>query len=172
MAMTLIQRIDVTSSASANYTFSSIPQTYTDLLLVTCALGAGNNADANFVWLNGISSATYSYNMLRRTISLGNDGGFLGSTSYIIPTAYSAGQTNFANFAGNGWIYFPNYTNTNINRSINSFTGISSNTSTSNSQIVINGAGNTTTAAITSILFSGYALNLASGTTLSLYGIS
>jgi hypothetical protein len=172
MAMTLIQRIDVTSSASANYTFNSIPQTYTDLLLITCSLGAGNNADSNFVWINGISSATYSYNQLRRTTAIGNDGGFSGSISYIIPTVYSAGQTNMANFAGNGWCYFPNYTNTNINRGLNSFAGISSNTSTSNSQVSIIGGANTTTNAITSLFVSGYALNMASGTTLSLYGIS
>jgi len=172
MAMTLIQRIDVTSSASANYTFSSIPQTYTDLLLVTCAQGAGSNSDGNFVWINGISTATYSGNMLRRTINAGNDGGFAGSSSYIVPLCYSAGQTSFPSFAGNGWCYFPNYTNTNINRGYNSIAGISPNVSTTNAQMIIHGVGNTTTAAITSILYSGYALNLASGTTLSLYGIS
>jgi hypothetical protein len=172
MAMTLIQRIDVTSSASAGYTFNSIPQTYTDLLLITCSLGAGNNADSNFVWINGISTATYSFNQLRRSTSLGNDGGYTGSSSYVIPTVYSAGQTNLANFAGNGWCYFPNYTNTNINRGFNSFAGISSNTFTSNAQVSIIGAINTTTSALTSLLVSGYALNMASGTTLSLYGIS
>ena len=170
MGMTLIQRIDVTSSANTGYTFSSIPQTYTDLLLITCALG--NNLDANFVQINGITTSTYSYNQLRRTTSIGNDGGYQGSVQYIIATAYSAGQTNLANFAGNGLIYFPNYTNTNINRGFNSFAGLSSNTSTSNAQVVINGAINTTTDAITSILYSGYGLALTSGTTLSLYGIS
>lgn len=171
MAMTLIERINVTTNSNVSYTFSSIPQTYNDLLLVGCMMGVGNNSDGAFVQLNGITTATYSFNMLRRTIGIGNDGGYTGSTQYTAPTIFSAGQTNLTNFAGNGWVYFPNYTNTNINRSWNSLAGISSNTSSSNSQGIISGATNTTTAAITSILVSGYALAIATGTTLSLYGI-
>jgi hypothetical protein len=171
MPMTLIQRIDVTSSGSAGYTFSSIPQIYNDLLVIACLMGNGNNADGPFVQINGITSATYAYNMLRRTINIGNDGGYTGSTSYTNPTFYSAGQTNLTNFAGNGMCYFPNYTNTNINRGWNALSGISSNTTSSNSQGIITGGTNTTTAAITSILVSGYALNLNAGSTISLYGI-
>lgn len=171
MPMTLIQRIDVTSSGSTGYTFSSIPQTYNDLLIVGCFMGLGNNTDGPFVQINGITSATYSFNMLRRTINIGNDGGYTGSTSFTNPTFYSAGQTNLTNFAGNGMCYFPNYTNTNINRGWNALSGISSNTTSSNSQGIITGGSNTTTAAITSILVSGYGLNITTGSTISLYGI-
>lgn len=171
MAMTLIERINVTNNTSAGYTFSNIPQIYNDLLIIGCFMGVGNNADGPFIQINGITSATYSFNMLRRTISIGNDGGYTGSTSYTNPTFYSAGQTNLANFAGNGICYFPNYTNTNINRGWNAISGISSNTTTSNSQGVITGGSNTTTTAITSILVSGYGLNLFTGSTISLYGI-
>jgi hypothetical protein len=174
MAMTLIERINVTSNASSGYTFSAIPQTYTDLLLITCSMGLGSNIDGQFVQINGITTATYSFNMLRRNNASGgiNDGGYTSATSYTSPTVFSAGQTTYPNFAGNGWCYFPNYTNTNINRGWNSFGGVSSNSSTVNAQIIITGGTNSTTAAITSLLVSGYGLNMFTGSTLSLYGIS
>jgi hypothetical protein len=174
MAMTLIERINVTSNGSAGYTFSAIPQTYTDLVLITCIMGLGSNIDGPFVQINGITTASYSFNMLRRNNASGgiNDGGYTGSTTYTAPTLYSAGQTTYPNFAGNGWCYFPNYTNTSINRGWNSIAGVSSNSSTVNSQMIITGGTNTTTAAITSILVSGYGLNMFTGSTLSLYGIS
>lgn len=171
MAMTLIERINVTTSANTAYTFNVIPQIYNDLLLVTTLMGAGNNVDGPFIRINGITTATYSFNMLRRTINIGNDGGYTAPTTYNAPTLYSAGQTNIANFAGNGLCYFPNYTNTNIIRAWNSFAGLSSNTSSSNSQGIISGGTSQTTAAITSLTVSGYGLNLTTNSTLSLYGI-
>jgi hypothetical protein len=82
------------------------------------------------------------------------------------------GQTNFANFAGNGWCYFPNYTNTNIIRAWNSFAGASSNETSNNSTGIISGGTSQTSAAMTSLTVSGYGLAIATGSTLSLYGIS
>lgn len=174
MTMTLIERINVTNSAGVGYTFSAIPQTYTDLLLITCIMGTGTNIDGPFVQINGITTATYSFNMLRRNNGSGgiNDGGYTGSTTYTAPTLYSAGQTTLPNFAGNGWCYFPNYTNTNINRGWNAFSGISGNSSTAHGQNIITGGTNPTTAAITSLYVSGYGLAMFTGSTLSLYGIS
>jgi hypothetical protein len=64
MAMALIERINVTTNANVEYTFSSIPQTYTDLLLVSAIMGVGSNSDGPFVRINGITTATYSFNML------------------------------------------------------------------------------------------------------------
>jgi hypothetical protein len=172
MAMTLIERIDVTSNSNVAYTFSAIPQTYTDLLLVTTMFGVGSNLDGPFVRINGITTATYSFNMLRRNITANNDGGYTAPNLYSAPTVYSMGQTNYANFPGNGWCYFPNYTNTNIIRAWNSFAGASSNDTTGNAQGIITGGTSQTSAAITSLTISGYGLAIATGTTLSLYGIS
>lgn len=171
MAMNLIQRIDVTTNANVAYTFSSIPSTYNDLLLITTLLGSGNNIDGPFIRINGITTATYSFNMLRRTINIGNDGGYTAPNLYAAPSVFSAGQTNLTNFAGNGFVYFPNYTNTNIVRAWNSIAGLSSNTTSSNSQGIISGITSQTTDAITSLTVSGYGLALTTGSTLSLYGI-
>jgi hypothetical protein len=174
MTMTLIERINVTNSGGVGYTFSNIPQTYTDLLLITCIMGTGTNIDGPFVQINGITTASYTFNMLRRNnASSGiNDGGYTSATTYTAPTLFSAGQTTYPNFAGNGLCYFPNYTNTSINRGWNAFSGVSSNSSTVNAQTIITGGTNPTTAAITSILVSGYGLAMYTGSTLSLYGIS
>jgi hypothetical protein len=172
MAMALIERINVTTNANVEYTFSSIPQTYTDLLLVSAIMGVGSGLDGPFVRVNGITTATYSFNMLRRSQSTGNDGGYTAPNLYAAPTVYSMGQTNYTNFAGNGWCYFPNYTNTNIIRAWNVFGGTSANDTTNVSQGIISGGTSQTSAAMTSLTVSGYALAIATGTTLSLYGIS
>ena len=173
MAMTLIERIDVTSNSNVAYTFSAIPQTYTDLLLVTTMFGVGSGIEGPFIRINGITTNTYSYNMLRRNSTQGNDGGYTAPNAFTAPAVYSYGQTNYPNFAGSGWVYFPNYTNTNIIRAWNSFAGASSNdNTTSSAQNIITGQTSQTTAAMTSLTISGYGLAIATGTTLSLYGIS
>jgi hypothetical protein len=172
MAMTLIQRINVTNNSNVEYTFSSIPGTYTDLLLVSSIMGVGTGGDGPFIRINGITTATYSFNMLRRSISAGNDGGYTAPNLYAAPTLYSLGQTSFPNFAGTGWCYFPNYTNTNIVRAWNVFAGSSTNETSNNAGNIISGGTSQTTAAMTSLTVSGYGLAIATGTTLSLYGIS
>jgi hypothetical protein len=171
MAMTLIERINTTTSGNIN--FANIPATYTDLLLVTTMMSVGSSLDGAFIRINGITTNTYSFNMLRRNVTQANDGGYTAPNAYGAPAVYSYGQTNYPNFAGNGWVYFPNYTNTNIIRAWNSFAGGSSNDSaTSQAQGIISGQTSQTTAAITSISVEGYGLAIGANSTFSLYGIS
>lgn len=171
MAMTLIQRYDVTTSATLAYTFTSIPQTYTDLFLVLTNQSAGSNTDGQTVRVNNDSAANYTQNYFRYTQSVGTNGGYVSATGNPQATT-SAGQSNLNGYGGGTTIYFPNYTSTSTAKSWNAKVGLSVNAATSNSTISIIGTQWTGTAAISSIQISGYALYPSAYTTLSLYGIS
>lgn len=171
MGMTLIQRFDVTSSATLAYTFSSIPQTYVDLFLVLTSQSDGSGTDGQTVRVNGDSAANYTQNYFRWTQSVGTNGGYVSATGNPQSTT-SVGQTAFPNFAGNTTMYFPNYTSTSTAKGWNAKVGSDVNVATSNSTISIIATQWTGTAAITSIQISGYALYPSAYTTLSLYGIS
>jgi hypothetical protein len=172
MAMTLIQRYDVTTSATLAYTFTSIPQTYVDLFLVLTSQSAGSGTDGQTVRVNGDSGASsYTQNYFRYTQSVGTNGGYVSATGNPQSTT-SAGQTNLASYAGTTTMYFPNYTSTSTAKGWNAKVGSDVNATTTNSTISIIGTQWTGTAAITSIQISGYALYPSAYTTLSLYGIS
>jgi hypothetical protein len=140
----LIASQTAANSTTATYTFSSIPSTYTDLVLkYSCRNSAGQqNITMQF---NGISSG-YTYRML------------YGEGS----AAYSFNQATFSTsslFAGiiknttstfmNGEMYIPNYTNTSYNKSVNIDTVQEENITTAYMQII--GGIIPTTSAISSI---------------------
>lgn len=150
----------VTSTVSS-VTFSSIPSTYTDLVIVGNVLGNGSvSIDLQF---NGDTATNYSYTVL--------DGGS--------GTANPARQTNTTNTQFAGWSF-------NLNSTTNPSTMIAhinnySNATTYKTALVRSMALGTpgncvdafigtwrSTAAITSIAIRG---SVVSGTTYSLYGI-
>jgi hypothetical protein len=152
------------SSAAASVTFSSIPSTYTDLVIVGSVLAVGS-ASVDFQF-NGNTASNYSY------IVLDGDGS----------TASSNKQSPTTSIQFAGW-------SSNLNSSTNPSTMIAhimnySNTTTYKTALVRSMAlGSASscvdafvgtwrqTAAITSILIEGSGTNLATGTTFSLYGI-
>lgn len=150
----------VTSTVSS-VTFSSIPSTYTDLVIVGNVLGNGSvSIDFQF---NGDTATNYSYTVLD------GDGA----------TASSNRQTNTTNIQFAGW-------SRNLNSTTNPSTMIAnimnySNTTTNKTAVIRSMALGTagdcvdafvgtwrSTAAITSITIRG---SVVSGTTYSLYGI-
>lgn len=170
MAMTLIQRIDVTTNANLTYTFSSIPQTYVDLMVVATAQSAGSGTDNITMYINGNSTSTNYHNILfRYTQSIGVNGAYVANSYF---NTISPGQTGFPSFAGGGVSYFPNYTNTSTQKGWNVKTGSSVNASSTGSIVGLFPTTSNITAAITSITLSGYGLYPTSNSTFSLYGIS
>jgi hypothetical protein len=142
-AWTVIQHTEVGSGGAANITFSSIPATYTDLLILVSPRGESANtsrylrldinssgvSSVSYRWLNGTGSTVNSYS----------------STGDLV--AVNAGN-NTANTFSNVLIYIPNYAG-NTNKSI-SIDAVMENNATYSEQ-TITAALWSNTAAITSI---------------------
>jgi hypothetical protein len=99
------------SSTTASVTFSSIPQTYTDLLVKTCV----RTSRSNFIvstfefQLNGDTTGIYSLNYMSGSGTTFSASNAPDQTASQI--VYTAANTATANTFGNTEIYFPSYTN-------------------------------------------------------------
>jgi hypothetical protein len=148
-------------SAQTDVTLSSIPATYTDLVLVINA-GSSAGADANFR-LNGDTGSNYS-----RTVMTGN-----GSTAVSSRTTNAlVGRFNFNAYPNGGAgdtiiiANFANYSSTTVNKSVIS----RANNAGLGTDAIMNLWRNT--AAINSILIlSTSAATFVAGSTFTLYGI-
>lgn len=155
-------------TAVAFVTFSSIPATYTDLVLVTNApsLGGGNNSNGYRFELNGDTGTNYSTTLLssdstatpaasREATQTRGRLGFLGQT---------------ANTASTGVSHFMNYANATTYKSVISRTATASSNNDANAYV-----GSSlwrSTAAINAIkLTLSDGSNFPVGTTFSLYGV-
>lgn len=159
-----ISSIELTTTASS-ITFSSIPQGYTDLKIVTNvrASSAGIN-NATYVTLNGLTT-----NFTGRYIQ-GN-----GASAASVSLARYVGQipdsSATANTFSSSEIYFPNYASSN-NKSFNVDSVQENNSSTAGHSFCqfINGTWSNT-AAITSITIEPTSTTFTANSTFTLYGI-
>jgi len=151
-------------SATASYTFTSIPSTYTDLVLIA----NGSTAAASNINIrvgNGSIDATTTYS---QTVFNGN-GTSPSSTRYLTQNQYQVSNEDAywdTTVSGLLIINFQNYSNTStyktmISRANKSSLGLSASVGMWRS-----------TSAINQIFFGGSSQNLAAGTTLTLYGIA
>lgn len=163
MTMTLISTVVVGAGGAANITFSAIPQTYTDLVVLLSARHTAGDYVA--MSINGLTTnrtvrMLYAYNSTTVTSETRTD----DIVDYgMVP------NTNTANTFGNTSIYFPNYSSS-INKSF-SVDGVRENNSTSG---VVEGIGAglwASTAAITSLSFYSTAGTIMQYSSASLYGI-
>ena len=137
-------------SAAASYTFSSIPSTYTDLILVVTA---GNSAGANYsgtIQFNGDTGTNYSYTEVYTSGS----------------SALSYRATNSTLTAAPAIIQVQNYSNTTTYKTALARAG----TGTSVEMVV--GLWRSTSAINSIKVLSEGATNFIVGSTLTLYGIS
>jgi hypothetical protein len=106
---TLINSGTVGSGGASDITFSSIPQTYTDLMIFVSARAAiSQSFQGNYINYNG-SNTGYSNKNLE-----GQGSGTLISYATKNPYAgYINGATSTANTFSNISIYIPNYTSSN-----------------------------------------------------------
>lgn len=115
------------SSSAASVTFSSIPSTYTDLvLLISARTDRAAIQDGIRLVLNSDSSSNYSYTLLQGTgsgtASVTSGATTRGDVSYI------DGNSSTANTFGNAEVYIPSYI-VSANHQIGSF-GVSENNAT------------------------------------------
>jgi len=173
-AMTLISTTTLGSPA-ANITLSSIPGTYTHLYLIY-ALRSTVTGVANALSrlrLNGDTGSNYGreHNWgSGASNSVGNSGGLIAYWDGTVETGPSA----TANFFSQANLWIPNYKNTSMVKNLVSNWALFGTTSTGNWFSGTSTGLWNSTAAITSITFipSDGTSNFATGSTVSLYGIS
>lgn len=148
----------VSGSSTASYTFSSIPATYTDLVVVT---NSSQTSGQIYFRLNGDTGSNYSYTALEGNGTSGSSYRLTNRT--LVYISYS-GET-FNSIQMNGILNFQDYANTTTNKSFfwrsndaslqtAAFTGLWRSTS-----------------AINSITLSSSVDNFIAGSTFTLYGI-
>lgn len=149
-----------TPSAAANYTFTSIPTTYTDLVCIIS--GQNSTSDQGIVAQVGNGSVDTGSNysttyILGSGTSTGISGRESSATSMIVG--------RMANSASNSIIHFMNYSNTTTNKTVLG--------RGNDGAYVIQHVGLwRSTAAINTIkLFNLSSVTFAAGVTLTLYGI-
>jgi hypothetical protein len=163
MAVTykLIKTVTVGSGGAASIDFTSIPQTYTDLMLVTSArsTSTGLGVIAKF---NG-SSANYTGKYIE-----GNGSSTSGGTLSINQAGNSVSSAYTASVFANNSLYIPNYTGSTF-KSSSSDAVTENNATTSYLDFYANLWSDTS--AITSIALTVSVGSFAEFSSASLYGI-
>ena len=163
---TLISSVTVGAGGASSIDLTSIPQIYTDLVLVLSGRTTNTSSDGALVQINGdTSSANYTYRWLYGNGSAANFG--TGTLAGFLAFRVNGSSTT-ANTFGNGQMYIPNYTSSVAK--IASMDAVDENNATAAFSF-INAGRWSGTAAITSIkiLNSGY--NLDQYSTAYLYGL-
>jgi hypothetical protein len=150
-------------SATTSYTFTSIPSTYTDLVLVANG-GTVSDSNLNLRVGNGSidSGSNYSQTLLNGNGSTATSSRTTSQTQWQ-PSNDDAYWTT--TIRGLLTIHFMNYSSTSLAKTIVS----RSNTATLGLNVYV-GLWRSTSA-INQIYFAGSSQNLIAGTTLTLYGI-
>ena len=152
-------------SAAASVTFSSIPNTYTDLKLVYSARSSSTSGTSELLAIS-FNGTTTNYNRLLIEGNGSSAASYSGALRSFggIPTSNATAST-----FGNGELYIPNYLSSN-NKSY-SGDSVSENNATSAVQNLDANIWNNTSA-ITSIAITTYnSNNLVQYSTFYLYGI-
>lgn len=163
MTMKLIQTVTLTSTQST-IVLSSIPQTFTDLMILTSLRTTGTGVAVNDIGLT--SNASDSWRRLE-----GN-----GSTMYSDNgTAYTQGgatttSVSAANTFGNSMAYIPNYTSTQVKTVLAD--GVTENTVATAHQRITISLINSTSPITSLTIGSGAGNDYVAGSTISLYGIT
>jgi hypothetical protein len=166
MANTFIQigsTVTVGAGGSTTITFSSIPATYTDLLLkFTLRWSSYTTYDYGFIQLNSTAGATRTLIGSGSSVSSYN----VGSSLRI---DYVTGSGFTANSFTSGELYIPNYTSSNA-KSVSLDHVDERNDSGAYAQLAA-GLFSTVTSAVTSVTISGASNNFVQYSSASLYGI-
>lgn len=160
----------VLSTTPGGVTFSSIPQTYTDLVIRMTARTDGADPDRYEFWTNsddgGPNFGTTTLRATGTTVSTIRNSSSGASFAYY--QMVGGGAT--ANTFNSAEIYVPNYTNASSGNAIN-LTGVSENNSSTVYGIGASAGLRTATGAITSITVWGGGYSFQSGSSFYLYGI-
>ena len=157
---------NVLSGTTSNVTFSSIPSTYTDLVLRISSRTDSPNIGSYFTYYYNSNTSTRSVTYLER-----DNANVVASFRDTTNEAWggSAGGTATSNTFGSAEIYIPNYTGT-INKPSSAF-GTGESNSTTGSRTAISANLTQITSAVTSVSLIGGDGSFVSGSSFYLYGI-
>ena len=163
----------VTGSPASDITFTSIPTTYTDLMLVVTGSAASGNIGTSYIQLNGDTGTTYSTTYMAGNGSTATSSRFSSSHGIAIGGITAGIQTNQQTTTA----HIMNYSNNTTNKTVlarYSNAGYETNTSVGLWQ-----PATISTSAVTSIrIYIGYSNtttsqdNWAVGTTATIYGVA
>jgi hypothetical protein len=160
MTMTLIESKTL-GAAAASIEFTSIPSTFTDLVILISARSNASGVRDFLISFNGSTASFTGRNLDGSGSSVGG-----GANARYVGTINGTPQT--ADTFGSYLVYIPNYSSA-ANKSF-SVDGVTENNATTAYQTI--GAGLwSNTAAITSVAFAPSTDSLVTGTTASLYGV-
>ncbi len=164
--MTLIQHTEL-GSAQSSITFSSIPQTFTDLYLVISGRLTSSNAEGLFVEFNGVTSGYSARDLYGTGSSAASSTNPYGITSklFLGSLASSAQTSNTFNVTS---AYIPNYTSSTA-KSV-SIENVTENNGTAANMDILAGLW-TGTSAISSMVLTSNNGNFVQYTSATLYGI-
>jgi hypothetical protein len=159
MFQTLIASANANAGAVASLSFTSIPQTYTDLAVVLSLRGS---ASGNFAeWQFNSSTTTFTGIVLR------GDGSTAASLTRTNGGNISNSSTYTANTFANAVMFIPNYTGSAAK---NYYVDAGTETNSTGAEMNVQTGSWNGTAAITSLSFNFYGGNLAQYSTAYLYG--
>jgi len=162
---TLISSVTVGSGGAATMSFTSIPATYTDLLIKLSTRDTISQTSANIKITFNSSSSGYSERLL---IGTGSIAASLNQSTTFLNYIYGTAALDTASTFGNGEVYIPNYAGSN-NKSISADTVTENNDTFA--YCALDAGLWSDSAAITSITIAA-ATNFAQYSTAYLYGIS
>jgi hypothetical protein len=166
--LTLIQAVTVGAGGTGSIEFTSIPQTYTDLVIKFSGRNSRSSADLQefAMTFNNNTSANYTTRWLRGTGATVTSSTFASASSIQELGQPGAGATasTFSNYE----IYIPDYASNN-NKSI-SVDGVTENNAT-NAYAYLQAGSLANNTAITSIQISAPSYSIVEHSTFYLYGI-
>lgn len=150
----------------ASVTFSSIPSTYTDLILFS-SIRCSTTEDAAYLRFNNDSAGNYSY---RRIISDGTTVSSSSASAQAQLALQFMAQSNYtASTFSNNMVYIPNYAGSNVKSA--SFDSVNETNATNPRMLLAAGLWSGTAAINRLDLIPGLG-NFAQYSTFTLYGIS
>ena len=167
-----LQTISVTSATQANVEFTNIPQNYTHLQ-IRCIVRGDTNTSAPIGFrmrVNGDTGNNYANHFLYGDGSTVVDSGNATSTNEW-QAGNAAGGTSASNTFSSIVHDILDYANTNKYKTRRTLSGLSVNTSTTDSLVVLSSGLWISTSAITSIRLYVNSSNLVQNSHFALYGI-
>ena len=162
MTMQVIQHIELGSAASS-ISFSSIPNTFTDLYITFSVRQSGSGVNQTLLEFNG-STSNFSFRLLEGTGSSAGSGNNTLNYGGLVQGSASTSNT----FASNS-LYIPNYAGSTAKSW--SVDAVTENNATQAFQHLVAGLWNNT-AAINSVTIKPFSGNFEIASSATLYGIT